>query len=169
MNKNYIIVVLLFTSLSLTVCSSPKKLVKKAKQLKCDNPIEFIYDRMSDLVKLELIEQVHGEYRIPNYKSEFNHVISEFDKNIDSDIKVNNGFGFKYDSILYVNTRIEKITMTFGDLKTTLETDINFSLRNNEIRITGVHSGHWETSTNRMFRKSLIDAVHQYLQINCDY
>lgn len=169
MNKNYKILVLLIVALFLIDCSSPNKLVKKAKHLNCGKPIEFIYDRQSDIVKLELIEQVHGDYRIPNYESEFRYVISEFDKNISSDIKVNNGFGFQHDSIIYVNTRIERIIMTFGDLKTTLETDINFKVKNNEIRITGIHSGHWEISTNVMFRKTLIDAVHQFLQMNCDY
>ena len=168
MDKNYKILILLFATLFLIDCGSTKKLNKLSSQLKCEKSIEFIYDKQSDGVKVELVNQVHGKYDVPNYELEFGNVINGFANNMNAELTVNDGFGFKLDSIHYVKMRIERIVLTFGELNTTLDTNILFQLKDKEFKITGNHSGYWETSTNSMFRKTLIDGVYQFLQMYCD-
>jgi hypothetical protein len=163
-----ILKILLISSLTILSCKSHKEINRLASEIKCDKSIELIFDKQSNIVKIEKVGPNIGESKIPDYERSFNKAVDELNVNMDIELKVTRAIGFPSDSIVKVKVRIERIVWEFRDTNAIMNTDLVFKLENKEIKTTGTNTTYFHGTKKGNLFKSLKSGIYKFLNIYCN-
>ncbi|QNK77768.1 hypothetical protein H7F37_01365 [Winogradskyella sp. PAMC22761] len=160
--------IILISSIVMLNCKSHKEINKLASTLECTKPIEFIFDKQSNAVKIEKVGPSIGESKIPNYELTFIRAVNELNENMNTELKATQTLGFPSDSVLKVEVRIEKIIWDFRTTDAIMTTELNFKFEDKEIKTTGTNTTYVHGTKKGNLRKSLKSGIYEFLNIYCD-
>ena len=161
--------ILLFTLafVFITSCSSHKKVNKLASQLNCNKSIVFIYDKESNLVKINKVGPNIGESKIPDYEETFIAAVEQLQKSMNTQISVEDELSFPSDTVERVVVKIEEIEWKFRFADATMSTDITFTVEGEVFPITGTNTVYWHGTKKGNLYKSLKSGIYQFLSTYC--
>ncbi len=149
-------------------CRSHKNINRLADSLVCEKPIEFIFDKYSNVVKIEKVGPYIGESKIPDYELSFIKAVNELNKIVDGQLSVSNARGLPSDDIIKAEITITRILWEFTEVDATMSTDMVFKSNGEKVKITGKNVVYVHGTKKGNLWKSLKDGIYQYIYLNCN-
>lgn len=165
---------LLITSIVLLACSPGRKISSIKSQIKCNKTIHFVWDKSSDLIKIETQGTFKNEYasftkrKKLDYKKIFIESLENLNKKYKTKLFIKKSHGFPSDTIIQVTIKIDEIIWNKGFSNASMDNSLIYKTNDNSVQIAGISKNQSIANADKSLLQSFEHGNLLFLLASCE-